>query len=124
MKVDDHLNESSADLEDVLFLQLPSDDQVEVILEVVEYAVEVGFIFDDFFEGGDLFDFWVVHESYVFVLEDFLPIGLLMQFFDGYLLASVSLFCFEEGEPLGFDYALEYAIFFHQFYLLDSAVVL
>jgi hypothetical protein len=113
VEVDDHLNESSTDLEDVLFLQLPPDDQVEVVVEVAEDAVEVALVLHDFLEGGDLLNFSMVHEGDVFVFENLLPVGLLVEFLDGDGFSGVDVLGLEEGEPFGLDYALEYTILLH-----------
>ena len=61
-KVDDHLDESPADLENVLFLQFCADDCVEIEIEVVEDAVEAILILDYLFDAGDFLGFGVVHQ--------------------------------------------------------------
>lgn len=61
-EVDDHLYESPADLEDVLFLHFCAYDSVEIEIEVVEDAVEAILIFDDLFDAGDFLGFGVIHE--------------------------------------------------------------
>ena len=113
VEVDDHLDEGSTDLEDILFLQLPPDDQVEVVVEVAENAVEVALVLHDFLEGGDLLNFGVVHEGDVFVFEDLLPVGLLVEFLDGDGFSGVDVLGLEEGEPFGLDYVLKYTILLH-----------
>ena len=77
-EVDDHEDDDPADLEDVFLLQLPPDDDIEVVLKVLEEAVEVGVVLDDFLDVGYLFDEVVVHEGDVFVLEDLFPIGFFV----------------------------------------------
>jgi hypothetical protein len=61
-QMDDHLNDDSADLEDILFLQLSSDDDIEVVFEMIEDTVEVAIIFDDLFDVGYFLYDIVVHE--------------------------------------------------------------
>ena len=61
-KVDDHLDESPADLENVLFLQFSANDCIQIEVEVVEDAVEAIFVFDYLANAGDFFGFSVVHE--------------------------------------------------------------
>lgn len=43
-EMDNHLNESSANFEDILFLQLSLDDSFEVMVEVVKDTVEIGLV--------------------------------------------------------------------------------
>lgn len=62
VKLDDELDECSAYFVDVLFLDLPSNDVLEVLVHVVEDAVKVVLILDYFLDACDVFDFGMVHE--------------------------------------------------------------
>ena len=59
--MDDHLDKSSADFEDILFFEFPSDHKFQVVFHVVKGTIEATIIFDDFFDDCDLFGFVVVH---------------------------------------------------------------
>ncbi len=110
-----HLNECSADLEDILFLQFALDDGLKVAVQIVEDAVKSLLVFDDFLDSGDGLDLVVVHERDVFIFEDFLPSGLLVQLLDHHLLSALGVFSAEERVGFCFGYLFKDAILLHNF---------
>lgn len=112
-QMNNHLYDDSTNSEDILFLQLPPYNRIQIEIHVVKYAIEIAIVFNNLFDVGNLFNGGVVHQGYVFVFEDLLPTSLLVQFFDGEGLAGLRILGSVEGEPLGFDNTLEDAIFIH-----------
>ena len=118
MQVNDHLNQRPRNLEDILLLQLSSDDRIEVEVEVLEDAVEAGLVLDDLLDVGNFLDSVIVHEGDVLILEYLFPRGLAVQFLDSHSFTSLCVLRPKEGVPLGLDDALKQSILLHQLILL------
>jgi hypothetical protein len=83
------------------------------LIEVVEDAVKVALVLDNFPNVGDFLNLVVIHEGDVFVLEDLLPGGLLVQLLDSRQFASLCVFGAEEGVPFSLYYLVEEAVLLH-----------
>ena len=59
-QMDHHLDNSSADAENVLFFKLPQNDSLQVELQIIEDAVKGRIILDDLFDGCQFLSFGVV----------------------------------------------------------------
>jgi hypothetical protein len=108
-----HLDERAADLEDVLLLQLAPYYHIQILVEVVEDAVEVALVLHNLSNVGYFLNLVVIHEGDVFVLEDLLPGGLPVQLLDSRQFAGLRVFGAEEGVPFGLDYLVEQAVLLH-----------